>query len=161
VVSGGWLCDVGQGNISVLSSTHPNVAGQDGVCGAVGEAGEQELFCTAVGMRFEKNLITSAVVVVVVGGDEEIAHADVFGVGNFKEIISGRTYQSASQICPVDLGNERLELCTHVTGVVAVVSVSRMLSEYSPDGSRSMATPSGLNAVGAGELCGAVFLPFP
>src|SRR6266436_5509276 len=68
------LRDVGQGNVSVLSSSHPDVAGQNICWCAVGEAGEEELFCTAIGIRFEEKLIASAVVVVVVGCHKEITH---------------------------------------------------------------------------------------
>jgi hypothetical protein len=51
------------GVISILSAYHPNVAGQNVVGRAVGQAGEQQLLLSVVGKRQPKQLIAAFVIV--------------------------------------------------------------------------------------------------
>ena len=55
------------GVVSVLSSSEPDVAGQNVVRCAVGEACEEELLLSVVGKAPEEELVSSFVVALVVG----------------------------------------------------------------------------------------------
>jgi hypothetical protein len=53
--------------ISILVSSHPNVAGQNFLRRAIGQAREQQLLASIVGQRQQKQLVAAFVVVRKVG----------------------------------------------------------------------------------------------
>src|SRR2546429_8833163 len=104
------LVEVGACVGFVFSSSQPNVAGQNVLRRAVGQAGKEKLLLPVIRQAPEEELISSLVVTLVVWGNKEIAYRDVVRVGDVEEIFPCIKFNEFRESLLMPVANEGFKL---------------------------------------------------
>jgi len=109
--------------VSILSPSHPNVAGENFLRCAIGQTCEHQLLLPVIGQRPEQQLIAAFVIVGKIGCHKEIAHKNIVRIGDVEVMFSGVDFDELCESALSAVANERLKLRSHIARVVRVVGV--------------------------------------